>query len=207
MRLTLVCVATTWATVTTLASGSSLFTPSTRPAGDLLAAADDFDAVDDRVLARQSLYGVQMGEDAGIVDRARLRQHGDHGERFAQQLERVAFVEPSIAAASAPTRASWLARSSMTRFRTRVFLSLRLGFAPDVDRSATDRTREDARSRPGRFGLKFALGQDARSASIAASSSTGTHSFGDRLSTPCRFDIVSRRTYSSGIVSLCMSAE
>ena len=62
--------------------------------GILVAAPDDFDGVDDGPLFGQGLHGVQVGENAGIIHRARLRQHGDDVELLAEDLDGIGFLEP-----------------------------------------------------------------------------------------------------------------
>ena len=57
------------------------------------------------------------------------------------------------------------------------------------------------------FALNSSLGRIPVSVKFLSCNSTATHNFGDKLSTPWISDIVSRMTYSSGIVSSCMSAE
>ena len=49
--------------------------------------------MDDRALFRQFLDHVEMGEDAGVVHRAGLRQHGDDIELPAEDVELIGFLQ------------------------------------------------------------------------------------------------------------------
>ena len=92
--------------------------------GNLVAAADDFDGVDDGPLLGQLLHGVQVGEDAGIIHRAGLRQHGDDVELLAEDLERIGFLQPQRGGDVGPHEDFVVSSVSMTFLRESVLLSL-----------------------------------------------------------------------------------
>ena len=92
----------------------------------------------------------------------------------------------------------------MTRLRASVFLSS----APIMPTEAPQPIGREKIPAPcqAAFAWNSLLGRMPVSVHFLPPTSTGTESFGERLSRPCRSDRASRVTYSSGITSPCMSA-
>ena len=115
-----------------------------------------------------------------------------------------ASLSPSLAATSAPTRTSLSSRVSMTRLRASVFLSSDPIMPTEAPQPIGP--REDARPAPGGLGLELALGQDAGEREGLALQLDRQRQLRREVVEPARSDIASCVTYSSGIVSPCMSA-
>jgi hypothetical protein len=103
---------------------------------------------------------VQVGEDAGIIYGAGLRQDGRDAERLAQHVHAVGFLEAELGSNVSPDENFVVGQGLDDPLAGQCFLVFRPHHA---DRGpATNRPREDAGTAPGGLGLELALGQDAR---------------------------------------------
>ena len=206
VRLTSCWVRTTWAMVTTRASGS--FSPifSTRPAAICLQQPTTSMAFTTSPLPARRCTACRWAK-------TRASSTVPVGGSTARTVNRSPSnstpspsFNPARAAASAPTRTSPSASVSITRLRA----SVRGSGAAPTGRSASAPQPAGREKMPAPRQAAFAWnslrGRMPVSVTTRPPSAAGTHSRGERLSTPSRPDRVSRSTYSSGSVSPCRSA-
>ena len=144
--------------------------------GNLVAASDDFDDVDDVPFFGQVLNGVQVGENAGIIHRAGLRQHGRHGELLAEHVERIGILQPERGGHVGPHEDFVVLKRLDDFLAGKRFLVVRSHHADRL--AAADGTRERPRSGPGRFRLELLFRQDAREVKVLALELNGHRQLG-----------------------------
>ncbi len=171
-------------------------------AGGVFAAAQHLDGADHFAGVGQPLHGVQMGEDAAVVDGSGRRQHGEHLELATQQLnlgprleaERLGHVGPDdsfviLKLLDRPLRGERLGRGTSGLGPQAAFLQptcLLVLKSVAVCQAA--------------LRLELALRQDAGERDGRPSSSAGTQSLGESFSTPVRPASMICETCSSGSV-------